>query len=247
MPDAKLAEIYAALAAQSRGGPVAAAVTRETKPLRRSPGGAIALPFPEPFGSIRLMAAPVLLDEQAQAAVDEAVASAAARWPREDVFTTPRAQLHVTLFHMSRPGDTRPVLDEAGMADELGRVRAIGAATPPFTLVIDRLLLSDSGVLLLLFQTTGGDRTPFELREALRAAFPDAPAKQSILLHSSLARTLQVPPSPEALAAATAACERATQLLHGREVPMRSIWHVVERALPVAGTVVDIPLRSGSA
>jgi hypothetical protein len=242
MPDAKLAEIYAELAAQAQGGPTAAAVARETSTLQRSPGGAIALPFTQPFGSIRLMVAPVNLDAEAQAAVDEAVACAAAGWPKDAVFLTPRAQLHVTLFHVGRPGDTRPVLDDAGMADELGRVRAVAAKTPAFSLVVDRLLLSDSGVLLLLFQTAGGDRTPFAMREAFRAAFPDAPAKQSILLHSSLARFLEVPPSQEALAAATAACERATQLLHGREVPMRTVWHVVESALPVAGTTTDIPL-----
>ena len=240
MADAKLASIYAELAAQSRDGPTAAAIARETSTLRCAPGGAVALRFADPFGSIRLMVAPVVLEPQAQAAVDEAIATAAAGWPRETVFLTLRSQLHVTLFHVGRPGDIRPVLDDAGMADELRRVRDVAAVTPPFTLVIDRLLLSDSGVLLLLFQTA--ERTPFALREAFRAAFPDAPAKQSILLHSSLARFLQMPPSPEALAAATAACERATQLLRGREVPMRSVWHVVEESLPVAGTVTDVPL-----
>jgi hypothetical protein len=240
MADAKLASIYAELAAQSRGGPTAAALARETLTLRCAKGGAVALPFADPFGSIRLMVAPVRLDAEAQGVVDEAVATAAACCPREAVFLTPRTQMHVTLFHVGRPGDVRPVLDDAGMEDELDRVRSVAASTPPFKLVVDRLLLSDSGVLLLLFQTA--ERTPFAMREAFRAAFPAAPAKQSVLLHSSLARTLQLPPSPEALAAATAACERATQLLHGREVPMRSVWHVVESALPVAGVVTDVPL-----
>jgi hypothetical protein len=240
MADAKLASIYAELAAQSRGGPTAAALARETLTLRCAPGGAVALPFADPFGSIRLMVAPVRLDAEAQSVVDEAVATAAACWPVEAVFLTPRSQLHVTLFHVGRPGDVRPVLDDAGMDDELDRVRSVAASTPPFKLVIDRLLLSDSGVLLLLFHTM--ERTPFAMREAFRAAFPAAPAKQSVLLHSSLARTLQLPPSPEALAAATAACERATQLLHGREVPIESVWHVVESALPVAGLVTDVPL-----
>ena len=89
-------------------------------------------------------------------------------------------------------------------------------------------------------------RTPFALRGALRDAFPAAPAKQSVLLHSSLARLL-APLDAAALAAARAACETATAALRGTEVRFNAIWHVVERALPVDGEVTELPLCNTAA
>ena len=91
------------------------------------------------------------------------------------------------------------------------------------------------------------DRTPFALRDSLRDAFPAAPAKQSVLLHSSLARLLLAPLDPADLAAARAACETATAALRGTEVRFNAIWHVVERALPVDGEVTELPLCNTAA
>jgi hypothetical protein len=92
--------------------------------------------------------------------------------------------------------------------------------------------------------TRRAERAPFTLRERLRAAFPSAPAKQSVLLHASLARVLAPPADAAALAAARAACELATAQLRGREVRCASIWHVIELALPVDGTVTALPLAA---
>jgi hypothetical protein len=244
MPDAALAAIYEQLAAESAGGIDAAAQAREAACLRAAPGGAVAVPFPEPFGSIRLFAAPLRLEEevlQALSAVVEVI-TAPGRWHEDAVFLTPLQQHHITLFHTGRPGDARPGMDDAARAAELEAGRAVAAATPPFTLVVERVLLSHTGVLLLLFQTRRDDRTPFALRDALRAAFPDAPAKQSVLLHASLARVLTQPASPEALAAVHAACERATQQLRGQEVRVWRVWHIVERALPIDGDITALDL-----
>jgi hypothetical protein len=64
-----------------------------------------------------------------------------------------------------------------------------------------------------------------------------------VLLHSSLARMLRPPPNGEhTLVAVRAACERATQLLRGTQVRVASVWHVIERALPIAGEVTELPL-----
>ena len=239
MPDAALAAAYNAVCAAAAAGVDASSLAREASTLRSSPGGAVALPFAEPFGSIRLLVLPVLLDDGTHAALDAACAAVARLGVDDDVFRTPRAQLHYTLFHFGRPGDALAiVLDGAAQMAELARVRAVAAATPAFTLRIERVVLADSGVLLLLFQTLG-DR--FALREAMRAAFPSAPAKQTVLLHSSLARLL-LPPAPDAWAAMCAACDAATAQLRGRDVRFASVWHVIERALPVDGAVTELPL-----
>ena len=91
------------------------------------------------------------------------------------------------------------------------------------------------------------DRSPFAFREALRAAFPGAPAKQSVLLHASLARMLLPPPGADTLDAVRAACERATALLRGREVRIGAVWHVIERSLPIDGDVTELPLGPAAA
>ena len=66
MPDAALAAAYASLlAAAEAHGIDAAAQARETATLRRAPGGAVALPFSEPLGAIRLLVAPLRLPESA--------------------------------------------------------------------------------------------------------------------------------------------------------------------------------------
>jgi hypothetical protein len=156
MPDAVLAAAYEALCADSARGIDAAAQARETSTLRCAAGGAVAAPFEEAFGSIRLFVAPLHgLTADAPAALDACVEAVSACWPEDAAFRTPRAQLHVTLFHIGRPGDARPVLDAAGADAELSRSRQLAAAAPAHVLTVERVVMSNTGVLLLLFQTTG--------------------------------------------------------------------------------------------
>jgi hypothetical protein len=155
MPDATLAAAYEALCADASRGVDAVAQAREASTLRCAPGGAVAAPFAEAYGSIRLFVAPLRLEASAQDAVDACVDACAACWPADAAFRTPRPLLHVTLFHVGRPGDARPVLDAAGAAAELDTARRLAAASPSYVLVIERLIMSNTGVLLLLFQTAG--------------------------------------------------------------------------------------------
>jgi hypothetical protein len=142
------------------------------------------------------------------------------------------------VWHFGRPGDSRPA-DAAVIDAERAALASLLADFQPFVLTIDRLQLSDSGVLILLYQTHDG--APLMLREKLRAAFPESPVKQTVILHSSLARLLQVP-GVEELAAARHACRSATEVLHGRSIRIASVYHVVERSLPIDGELVELPL-----
>lgn len=60
------------------------------------------------------------------------------------------------------------------------------AAKPTF--VFDRIILAESGVLLALWL----DETEicFDLRKRLKTEFPDAPAKQTNIIHNSLFRSV---------------------------------------------------------
>ncbi len=243
MPDALLAARYEQLAASAAEGVDSAALQCEIQTLQRQPGGAIALPFKEPWRSIRLVVAPVRLPgtlDGAVAAAKRAALGCLRSVDDADVFHTPKAQLHVTLHHFGRPGPggPRPVDDEA-LAAELAAVRQLVTRTPPFCLTVERLLLSNTGVLLLLYQTDDG--APFALRASLRRAFPASPGKQAVILHSSLARLLTTPPLEE-LQALRAVCEEATAALRGQRVPFDALWYVVERALPIDGDVTELVL-----
>jgi hypothetical protein len=243
-----LARIYASLDASAAGGVDPARLRQETASLRRGDGGATASAFDEPFGSIRLVAAPVRLEPDTLAVVLDArhrvLHCCFTTVPFAAVFQTPPSQLHFTIWHFGRPGDPRP-LEPAAIATEAAELSSnVLAAFPPFQLTIDRLLLSDSGVLLLLYQTA--DDAPLKLRELLRKAFPASPAKQTVILHSSLARLLDVPTAEE-VACIREVCAAATAALKGRAVQISSVFYVVERALPIDGDVTELPLGGAPA
>ena len=118
MPDAALAAAYASLlAAAEAHGIDAAAQARETATLRRAPGGAVALPFPEPLGAIRLLVAPLRLPESAQAVIDAAVASVTAVVPhRAGRLTELGAALGTALAAAGAPPLAEPLATVGGIA-----------------------------------------------------------------------------------------------------------------------------------
>lgn len=217
-------------AGQQRG---VATLTRPTDGSRPVP-----IPFAEPAGSVRLLAAPVALPAGAQALVASLLAELLSPLDAASVYITPVDRYHATLFHTGRPGDPRPA-DAADVEAELALLRPLLAATPAWTLTVDRVVLTDTGVVTLLYQT--GDGAPLRLRERLRAAVPGAPAQQTRILHSSLAR-LRDAPGVAGLARLRGACAAASQALHGAEVRCERVWHVVERSLPCDGDVTVCPL-----
>ena len=241
--NAGLAAIYESLQAGAAGGVDGVALRRETGNLRPGVGGAhaTALQFSDPPGSCRLVVAPVRLSPVLDGAVrrcrEQALSTLASVKPGS-LFVTPTRQLHVTLFHTGRTGDPR-LLSPAAMAEEEAQVRALVAATPRFTLTVDRLLLSNTGVFLLLFQSTC--QTPWHFRERMRAAFPGSPAKQSVILHSSLFRLMEEPLLEEVVRLREL-CEGWTRELHGQELSCSALWYILETALPIDGEVKEMAM-----
>lgn len=241
--NAGLAAIYDGLLQGSIGGVDGTALRRETGSLRRGVNGsyATALQFTDPPGSCRLVVAPVRLGpvlDQAVRRCREQALSTLSSVKAESLFVTPDHQLHVTLFHTGRTGDPRP-LSPATMLEEEAAVRALTAATPRFTLTVDRLLLSNTGVFLLLFQSTC--QTPWAFRERMRAAFPGSPAKQSVILHSSLFRLMEEPQLEE-VQRLQGLCEGWTRELRGQELSFAALWYILETALPIDGEVKEMRL-----
>lgn len=159
------------------------------------------------------------------------------------------SQLALLPVHQ-RPGPTAQQL-----AAEQEAAAAVVAATPPFTLQFERVLLARSGVLLLTWSDPSGALA--RLRASLHSRFPGACSKQSSIIHTSLFRITGTPAvsdvesgqpgqqqqqllgqgearpagaqlSDAAVASISAACERWTQQLQGTQLAVSSLWWVCE-------------------
>jgi hypothetical protein len=225
----------------------------------------LAAPLPE--GAVRLSV--VLLQRSAPALA--AAAAAAAREVAAALPAGTRVHLsdprtyHITVHSTSQPHTPRPDPFDPGAALPAGlppaalaaaarpsaaalrreeaAVRAAAAATPPPRLAVHRLLLADSGTLLLVSVDASG--AVAALRGRLRAAFPGAPPRQSTICHVSLGRVL----SPRQLAPANVAavqrlCDAWTARLRGAGFEARRLHHVHEATFAsVDGPRVGLPFQ----
>jgi len=78
-------------------------------------------------------------------------------------------------------------------------VKSVAKNFCPLKIVLNRVVLTSTGVLLGLWQVESGT-DPAEIRSRLREALPRAPQKQlydPVLLHTSFARILGHPKLPK--------------------------------------------------
>ncbi len=136
--------------------------------------------------------------------------------------------MHASIFHASHHLQEVP----ASAAEVEAEARAVGAllnATCPLRVVLERVVITTGGVVMACWQVAAGGQ-PAELRAALRAALPRAPARQlltdSHILHSTLARILRLPPGGAAALEPVAAA--LSQALCGLEVVFDTAWFVEE-------------------
>ncbi|XP_047311423.1 uncharacterized protein LOC124914851 isoform X2 [Impatiens glandulifera] len=101
---------------------------------------------------------------------------------------------HFSMFHASH--HIEPVLaTEAEIEAEANGVKDVADVLCPLKIVLDRVVLTSTGVLLGCWQVTSGT-DPIILRAKLKAALPRAPKKQlydDAILHTSFARLLGGP------------------------------------------------------
>ncbi|PON93628.1 Transmembrane protein [Trema orientale] len=101
---------------------------------------------------------------------------------------------HFSMFHASHHITPVPATEDEIEA-EVNAVRATSKTLCPLNIVLDRVVLTSTGVLLGCWQVTSGT-DPVTIRAKLRTALPRAPEKQlydAAILHTSFARLLGQP------------------------------------------------------
>nr|VDD64448.1 unnamed protein product [Brassica oleracea] len=104
---------------------------------------------------------------------------------------------HFSMFHASHHIVPVPATEDEVEA-EAAAVKAVANKLCPLEIVLDRVLLTSTGVLLGCWKVNSGD-DPITIRSKLRSVLPRAPEKQlydAAILHTSLARLLGPPISP---------------------------------------------------
>ncbi|AEE35606.1 transmembrane protein [Arabidopsis thaliana] len=142
---------------------------------------------------------------------------------------------HFSMFHASNHIFSVPAT-EVEVEAEAAAVKAVAKELCPLEIILDRVLLTSTGVLLGCWKVNSGD-DPITIRLKLRSVLPRAPEKQlydAAILHTSLARLLGPPISPT-----EAGSDDHLQLLHelvtrlnnqirGFKAIVSELWYVEE-------------------
>ncbi|CAM8977190.1 unnamed protein product [Rhodiola kirilowii] len=163
---------------------------------------------------------------------------------------------HFSMFHASHHITAVPATEQE-IDIEAHAVQEVAAAACPLKIVLDRVVLTSTGVLLGCWQVISGT-DPIEIRAALKAALPHAPEKQlydNAILHTSFARILGHPTSLKGLGETSEQLqffhELVTHLdnrLRGFEAVVSELWFVEEYdilALALDGNIKIWPFQLG--
>lgn len=166
-----------------------------------------------------------------------------------------QSHYHTTLFMTSRPDDMRPdpwsidaCMQHVGpsvdvIAKEIQMMKDIvGTVSQQIILEVYKILLADSGTLLLCLLDTS-DRI-HGIRKAFRESFPGAPSKQSTIYHMSLGRIVTPKQfSPEQRQHIQSLCSTWSERLRGRRCLLEELHHVIEEQFTtVEGERTALPL-----
>ena len=130
---------------------------------------------------------------------------------------------------------------------EVGVMRGIAATTPPPTFRVHRLVMADSGTLLLCnTESTSSGPVMTTLRKRLKGGFPGGPPRQSTIYHASVARILCTDQlTPEVIREVQEVCDRWSDRLRGLEFEVEALHYVMEeRFTTVEGPAVRLPFAS---
>ncbi|PUZ50296.1 hypothetical protein GQ55_6G047700 [Panicum hallii var. hallii] len=144
---------------------------------------------------------------------------------------------HFSMFHASHHLEPIVATDDEIEA-EVEATKRVTKTICPLKIVLDRVVLTSTGVLLGLWQVESGT-DPAEIRSRLREALPRAPQKQlydPVLLHTSFARILGHPKLPEEQSAPSfdhvkffhGLVARVNEKIHGFQATVSELWYVEE-------------------
>jgi hypothetical protein len=170
---------------------------------------------------------------------------------------------HITIYMTSQPHTLRPsplvhgnslpenltleeLYQQAQPTDfegELAVLRKEAASTNIPTFKVHRLLMADSGTLLLCCVDTSG--TMAGLRKRLKNAFPGGPPRQSTIFHASVARVLTPKQlNNESIQNVQRICDHWSDRLRGMEFSVDTLHYVQEeRFTTVEGPKYEVPLN----
>lgn len=144
---------------------------------------------------------------------------------------------HFSMFHASHHISPVPAT-EVEIEAEATAVKSVAESLCPLKIVLDRVVLTSTGVLLGCWQVTSGT-DPATIRAKLRNALPNAPEKQlydSVIFHTSFARLLGPPRVPERDSSKTTdeiqlfheLVARLNNQVRGFEAVVSELWYVEE-------------------
>jgi len=246
---------YADLAAQlpSKGFEEAAIAAARGSFADKTPRLYADPPWSLPRNAVRVLALTIgdaqLTDTRTGKLAELALAAARdlkqALPPGTETWLPERKGLHATIFHpglapgtVGTPGMVAP--SEAQLDKELHTARRLAANVPTnLTLVVDRVVATTSGVMLLLLrpEQDGGRVCVESIRSAAHALFPDAARKQAQgVVHVSLLRILSLPagqfgPAGGAAKRAAEVCRSWSDKLRGMRVSARGLLYVREEQI----------------
>ncbi|XP_011002826.1 PREDICTED: uncharacterized protein LOC105109734 isoform X2 [Populus euphratica] len=141
---------------------------------------------------------------------------------------------HSSMFHASHHIEPVPGTEDEIEA-EVNAVKAVADSVCPLKIVLDRVVLTSTGVLLGCWQVISGT-DPLTIRAKLKTALPHAPKKQlydDAILHTSFARLLGHPKSPpmeplDELRFFHELVARLNDKIRGFEAVVSELWYVEE-------------------
>ncbi|KAK3011779.1 hypothetical protein RJ639_012562, partial [Escallonia herrerae] len=143
---------------------------------------------------------------------------------------------HFSMFHASHHIAPVPMA-ELEIEAEANAVKAVVESLCPLTIVLDRVVLTSTGVLLGCWQVMSGT-DPVTVRAKLKTALPRAPEKQlydAAMLHTSLARLLGRPCTLPAEVDKVSELHffhelvnRLNSQIHGMQATVSELWYVEE-------------------
>ncbi|KAK7304614.1 hypothetical protein VNO77_42498 [Canavalia gladiata] len=145
---------------------------------------------------------------------------------------------HFSMFHASHHIVPVPATKEE-IETEASSVEAVAATLCPLKIVLDRVVLTSTGVLLGCWQVISGT-DPITIRAKLKNALPRAPEKQlydTAILHTSFARLLGPPRASSPTELLTTSdniqffhklVDRLNSQIRGFKAVVSELWYVEE-------------------
>ncbi|GBG66674.1 hypothetical protein CBR_g66809 [Chara braunii] len=118
-------------------------------------------------------------------------------FPQGGVWYQDPQMFHVSLYHASNHIDTVPATTSE-IDEETNAVARVARTSCPVVIALDRVIVTSTGAVIGCWQLLDGTE-PAQLRKRLRSGLPRSPQKQmnnQVLIHTSFARLLVAPTSP---------------------------------------------------